>query len=84
MATLINGTTPRKILPSNKNTPLKQWAKLILEAFKEREVIPGIINTLAIKHSWESGETPMAFVDSEIFKREQRIRNNSVRHPTKT
>ena len=52
---------------------------MVTEAFKEREFDPGVVNALSIKHAWEGGDTPMSFVDREIFRQAREKRSNEMK-----
>jgi hypothetical protein len=81
MSSLITGTgfRPRSPIYTCKNTTLPIWIGMVAEAFTQREYEPGEVTKLAFKQAWESGHTPMSFVDGEIFRQRREIRNTEVK-----
>ena len=79
MGTLIRGSSPKATIYTNANTAFPAWQVMVTEAFAQRGFVPGELHKLALKHGWEAGDSPMSFVDREIFRQGREIRNNEVK-----
>jgi hypothetical protein len=79
MSSLITGNRPARIMHTLKNTTMPIWIGMVTEAFKQREFNPGEITKIAFRQAWESGHTPMSFVDGVIFRHQREVRNSEVK-----
>jgi hypothetical protein len=79
MSSLITGSRPQRIMHTLKNTTMPIWIGMVTEAFRQRAYDPGKVTKLALKQAWEGGDTPMSFVDREIFRQRREIRNTEVK-----
>ena len=82
MRTLIRGSSPKAEVFTCANTPLVKWQQLVMEAFKQRNFDPGVIDKLTLRHGWEYGHSPMSFADREILRRARQARQDeAAKHP---